>query len=77
MLTPTGVAGSTTRPASLYQNLAAEERRELQLRIGGVLHRMVEVDYANQHAVMAYTEAGLAIPPGDLYVIEGFDRTLW
>jgi len=59
-----------------YQNLAAEERRELQLRIGGVLHRMVEVDYANQHAVMAYTEAGLAIPPGDLYVIEGFDRTL-
>ncbi len=59
-----------------HQNIPAGERRGLQLLIGGVLHWMVEVDYANQHAVMAYTEAGLAIPPGDLYVIEGFDRTL-
>jgi len=59
-----------------HQNIPAEERRNLQLLIDGVLHWMVEVDYANQHAVMAYTEAGLTIPPGDLYVIDGFDRTL-
>ncbi len=59
-----------------HQNIPAQERRDLQLRIDGVLHWMVEVDYANQHAVMAYTEAGLAIPPGDLYLIKGFDRTL-
>ena len=59
-----------------HQNIPADERRNLQILIDGVLHWMVEVDYANQHAVFAYTEAGLAIPPGDLYVIEGFDRTL-
>ncbi|HPX36505.1 MAG TPA: hypothetical protein PLH92_09485 [Mycobacterium sp.] len=59
-----------------HQNIPAGERRALQLLLDGVLHWMVEVDYANQHAVMAYTEAGLAIPSGDLYVIEGFDRTL-
>ncbi len=59
-----------------HQNIPAGERRDLQLRIDGVLRWLVEVDYANQHAVMAYTEAGLAIPPGDLYVIEGFNRTL-
>lgn len=59
-----------------HQNIPAGERRDLQLLIDGVLHWMVEVDYANQHAVMGYREAGLAIPPGDLYVIEGFNRTL-
>lgn len=57
-----------------YQNIPSEDRRNLQLLIDGVLYRMVEVDYANLHAVMAYAEAGLPVPHGDLYVIDGFSR---
>lgn len=59
-----------------WQNIPAEERANLQLLIDGVLHPVVEIDYANLHAVMAYTEAGLALPPGDQYAIDGFDRDL-
>ena len=57
-----------------FQNIRAGERRGLQLLIDGVLYPVVEIDYANLHAVMAYTQAGLAIPPGDQYEIDGFDR---
>ena len=72
--------GDTTRGGRCYckgisfQNIRSEERLALQLLIDGVLHPVVEIDYANLHAVMAYTEAGLPIPPGDQYEIEGFDR---
>lgn len=57
-----------------FQNIPSEQRRNLQLLIGGVLHPVVEIDYANLHAVMAYSDAGLPIPPGDQYEIDGFDR---
>lgn len=57
-----------------FQIMPAKDRLDLLLLIDGVLHPVVEIDYANQHAVMAYAEAGLAIPPGDQYEIEGFDR---
>lgn len=58
-----------------FQNIRAGERLDLQLLIDRVLRPVVEIDYANQHAVMAYAEAGLAIPPGDQYEIDGcFDR---
>ena len=59
-----------------FQNIRAGERRGLQLLIDGVLYPVVEIDYANLHAVMAYTQAGLAIPPGDQYAIDGFDRSV-
>jgi hypothetical protein len=57
-----------------FQNIWAKRRLDLQLLIDGVLHPVVEIDYANLHAVMAYTKAGLPIPPGDQYEIDGFDR---
>ena len=40
-------------------NIPAEQRRDLQVRIAGVLYAMVEIDYANLHAVMAYAQAGI------------------
>ncbi len=61
---------------SSFQNIPSEERLDLELLIGGVLHPMVEFDYGNLHAVMAYVEAGIELPPGDLYAIEGFNRSL-
>ena len=72
--------GDTSRGGRCYcigdsfQNIRSAERLGLQLLIAGVLHPVVEIDYANLHAVMAYTRAGLPIPPGDQYEIEGFDR---
>jgi hypothetical protein len=59
-----------------FQNIRARERLDLELLIDGKMRPVVEIDYANQHAVMAYTEAGLPIPPGDQYEIDGFDRTV-
>lgn len=59
-----------------FQNIPSEERLNLHLRIDGVLHPMVEIDYGNLHIVMAYAEADLLLPPGDQYVIDGFDRSL-
>lgn len=59
-----------------FQNIRSEDRLGLQLLIDGVLHPVVEIDYGNLHAVMAYTKAGLAIPPGDQYEIDGFDRSV-
>ncbi len=57
-----------------FQNIWSQDRLDLQLLVHEVLHPMVEIDYANLHAVIAYTEAGLPIPPGDQYAIDGFDR---
>lgn len=59
-----------------FQNIWAKDRLDLRLLIDGAMRPVVEIDYANQHAVMAYAEAGLAIPPGDQYEIEGFDRVV-
>ena len=59
-----------------FQNIPSQERLDLHLLIAGVLHPVVEIDYANLHAVMAYTKAGLPIPPGDQYEIDGFDRVV-
>ena len=59
-----------------FQNIRSKERLDLLLLIDGVLHPVVEIDYGNLHAVMAYTEAGLPIPPGDQYDIDGIDRTV-
>lgn len=59
-----------------FQNIRSEDRLDLQLLIDGVLHPVIEIDYANLHAVMAYTQAGLAIPPGDQYDIDGIDRSV-
>jgi hypothetical protein len=36
----------------------------------------VEIDYANLHIRMAYSEAGERIPHGDQYAMDGFDRAL-
>lgn len=57
-----------------FQNIRSGDRLDLQFLIGGVFHPVVEIDYANLHAVMAYTDAGLPIPPGDQYAIPGFSR---
>ena len=59
-----------------FQNIPAEERLYLQVLIDGVLHSKVEIDYCNLHAVMAYSEAGLSMPCGDQYAIDGFDRAV-
>jgi hypothetical protein len=59
-----------------FQNMAAGQRRELELIIDGTTHPMVEIDYANLHIRMAYSEAGEQIPHGDQYTIDGFDRAL-
>lgn len=59
-----------------FQNIPAEQRRDLQLVIDGVIHSMVEVDYSNLHAVMAYAAAGERMPKGDHYGIPGFHRGL-
>jgi hypothetical protein len=37
---------------------------------------VVEIDYANLHIRMAYSEAGERVPHGDQYTIDGFDRAL-
>lgn len=59
-----------------WQNIWAEDRRDIQFVIDAVPRPAVEIDYANQHAVMAYTAAGLTPPPGDQYAIDGFNRDL-
>jgi hypothetical protein len=59
-----------------FQNMPAGQRRELELVIDGTAHPMVEIDYANLHIRMAYSEAGKRIPLGDQYTIDGFDRGL-
>lgn len=57
-----------------FQNIRSGDRLDLQFLIDGVLHPVVEIDYANLHAVMAYSDAGLPIPPGDQYATPGFSR---
>ena len=57
-----------------FQIIPSAERLGLQLLIDPVFHPVIEIDFVNMHAVMAYTDAGLPIPPGDQYEIEGFDR---
>lgn len=59
-----------------FQNMPAEERRELEVVIDGVAQPLVEIDYSNLHIEMAYREARKRKPRGDQYAIEGFDRTL-
>ncbi len=59
-----------------FQNIPSEQRRNLQLRIDGVLRPTVEIDYATLHTAMTYAEAEVPLPPGDQYAIDGFDREL-
>jgi hypothetical protein len=59
-----------------FQNIPSQDRLDLQFVIDGAVHPVVEIDYASLHITMAYTEAGLSVPPGDQYAIDGFDRTL-
>jgi hypothetical protein len=59
-----------------FQNMPAGQRLELEWIIDGTAHPSVEIDYANLHIRMAYSEAGERIPHGDLYTINGFDRAL-
>jgi hypothetical protein len=74
--------GSFNRGGRLYchgpsfQNMPAEDRRQLEVVIDGVAHPMAEIDFSNLHIEMAYREAGRRMPPGDQYTIEGFDRSL-
>jgi hypothetical protein len=59
-----------------FQNMPAGQRRELEWIIDGTAHPTVEIDYANLHIRMAYSEAGKRIPHGDQYTIDGYDRAL-
>jgi hypothetical protein len=59
-----------------FQNMPARQRLELEWIIDGAAHPTVEIDYANLHIRMAYSEAGERIPDGDQYIIDGFDRGL-
>lgn len=59
-----------------YQNVSAEQRREITVVIDGAAVPVVEVDYANLHISMAYCKAGRRLLPGDQYAIHGFDRGL-
>ena len=59
-----------------FQNLPAGQRLELEWIIDGTAQPTVEIDYANLHIRMAYSEAGERIPHGDQYTIDGFDRAL-
>jgi hypothetical protein len=59
-----------------FQNMPARQRLELDWIIDGTAHPTVEIDYANLHIRMAYSEAGTRIPHGDQYTIDGFDRAL-
>jgi hypothetical protein len=61
---------------SSYQNMPAWQRQEIEFIIGGTAHPVVEIDYANLHISMAYSEAGRRTPHGDQYAIDGFDREL-
>ncbi|MDT5288548.1 MAG: hypothetical protein QOF88_3437 [Mycobacterium sp.] len=59
-----------------FQNIPARQRLEIEWIIDGGAHPAVEIDYANLHIRMAYSEAGEPIPDGDQYTIDGFDRGL-
>ena len=59
-----------------FQNMPAGQRLELEWIIDGTAHPTVEIDYANLHIRMAYSEAGERVPLGDQYTIDGFDRGL-
>jgi hypothetical protein len=59
-----------------FQNMPARQCLELEWIIDGTAHPTVEIDYANLHIRMAYSEAGEPIPDGDQYTIDGFNRGL-
>jgi hypothetical protein len=59
-----------------FQNVPAEQRRELEVVIEGAAHPMVEIDYSNLHIEMAYREARKRMRRGDQYAIEGLNRAL-
>lgn len=74
--------GDFTRGGRLYcqgasfQNLPADERRFLSMKLDGELAPLAEVDYCNLHILMAYSAVGKTAPQGDQYSIGGFDRGL-
>ena len=57
-----------------HQNMPKTDRRRLEFVIDGVAHPVEEIDYSTLHVTMAYAEAGVPAPAGDLYAVEGFDR---
>ncbi|MGV0069427.1 hypothetical protein ACRU44_17000 [Mycobacterium colombiense] len=59
-----------------YQNMSAGDRLATKVTIDGAARSVVEIDYANLHISMAYSQVGGRLPPGDQYAIDGFDRRL-
>jgi hypothetical protein len=59
-----------------FQNMPSEQRREIEFINDGTAYPAVEVDYASLHPQVAYSKAGRRVPPGDPYLIDGFDRGL-
>lgn len=85
LLTPLGrrvFNGSFERGGRFYchgasfQNIPAEQRRELVMVIDGIAHPVVEIDYSNLHIEMAYQEGRRRMRRRDQYAIKGFDRAL-
>lgn len=72
--------GSFERGGRLYfqgtsvQNMSADDRLDLEVVVEGELRPVVEIDYRALHINMAYAEAGVSMPTGDPYSIDGFDR---
>lgn len=59
-----------------HQNIPKEDRAKLQIAVDGIPQDTTEVDYTSIHMVMAYAQAGRTVPPGDLYTIGNYDRTM-
>ncbi len=57
-----------------HQNMPKEDRPDLEFVIDSVAHKVVEVDYSVLHVAMAYAKAGVDLPAGGPYEIEGYDR---
>lgn len=57
-----------------WQGMPKEDRVRLQWKVDGEHHDVVEIDYIALHLARAYVEAGVPMPPGDPYEIDGFDR---
>ncbi|GLB64923.1 hypothetical protein NCCP2495_28030 [Dietzia sp. NCCP-2495] len=56
------------------QNLSLRERMNLRWHEGDKVHPVAELDFSALHITMALTKAGVRVPDGDPYEIEGFDR---
>ncbi|OBK45415.1 hypothetical protein A5657_03370 [Mycobacterium kubicae] len=59
-----------------YQVLSKSKRSELEFVLDGQAHPVVELDFVSLHINLAYAEAGKRPPKGDLYAIDGFERSL-